>query len=59
MTENDAKRNSEMRINEADREAIKQARDRCFDQSVPMGFVCRYACEQLCEDAKSASNVKL
>ncbi|OYR82988.1 hypothetical protein DJ84_09075 [Halorubrum ezzemoulense] len=59
MTENDQKRTAEMRINEADRDAIKKARDRCFDQSVPMGYVARYACEKLTEDAENASNVKL
>ena len=48
-----------MRINEADRDAIKKARDRCFDQSVPMGYVARVACEKMVENRENASNIKL
>lgn len=59
MTENEQKRTAEMRINETDRESIKKARDRCFDQSVPMGYVARFACEKLVEDRKNVNNVKL
>ena len=59
MTENDEPRTSELRINEADREAIKRCRDRCFDPATPMGFVARYACERLVEDMKRSSNIKL
>ena len=59
MTENEQTRDAEMRINEADREAIKNARDRCFDQATPMGLVARLACREMAENRKSASNVKL
>lgn len=59
MTENDQPRVAELRINEADRDAIKRCRDRCFDQSVPMGYVAQRACEELIEGRESASNVTL
>lgn len=59
MTENESKRNAEMRINERDRNAIKHCRDRCFGSSVPMGLVCRLACEEMVENRKAASNIKL
>ncbi|WP_158600452.1 hypothetical protein [Haloarcula sp. Atlit-7R] len=49
MTEHEA-RESELRINEQDREAIKEARDKIFDAATPMGLVARKACQKLTED---------
>jgi hypothetical protein len=59
MTENDQVRAAEMRINEEDRAAIKQARNRCFDQATPMGLVARLACLEMVKNRETASNVKL
>jgi hypothetical protein len=42
---------AELRINEADRESIKNARDTCFDQSTALGYVARVACERLTDEA--------
>jgi len=44
------RRDAELRINESDRAAIKSARDEHFDKSTALGFVARYACEQLTDD---------
>ena len=46
------KRDSELRINEEDRAAIKSARNEHFDKSTALGFVARYACQQLVEDTE-------
>jgi hypothetical protein len=59
MTENDSPRTAELRINEEDRAAIKQARNRCFDQATPMGLVARLACLEMVENRETASNVRL
>ena len=50
-------RNSELRINEKDREAIKEAKSEfpAFDSSTALGFVARYACRELAE-SESDSN---
>jgi len=52
-------RNSELRINEADREAIKAARDEHFDASTSMGLVCRIACEQMVETEETSGGIHL
>lgn len=44
-------REAELRINEEDRQSIKEARDSCFDQSTALGYVARVACQKLVEDA--------
>ena len=53
MTENHEAREAELRINEADRAAIKRARNECFDPATPMGFVARKACQELLESDDS------
>lgn len=55
----DERRDKELRINEQDRAAIKAARNEHFDQSTALGFVARYACEQLVDDTDGGSGVKL
>lgn len=52
-------RNSELRINEQDREAIKAARDEHFDASTSMGLVCRIACEQMVADTDDSGGIHL
>ncbi|WP_248895632.1 hypothetical protein [Haloplanus halobius] len=49
------RRDAELRINEKDRAAIKAARNEHFDKSTALGFVARYACEQLAEDSEGDS----
>jgi len=50
MSENEPNREKELRINEDDREAIKECRDKCFDHSVALGYVARTACKNMIED---------
>ncbi|WP_167467373.1 hypothetical protein [Haloarcula quadrata] len=49
MTEHEP-RTAEMRINEADRDKIQRVRDEIFDPAMPMGLVCRLACEEMLSD---------
>lgn len=51
-------RNSELRINEQDREAIKEAKKEfpAFDSSTALGFVARYACLELVESDSNADD---
>lgn len=59
MSEEHEPRNSELRINEQDREAIKAARDEHFDASTAMGLVCRIACEQMVETEETSGGIHL
>jgi len=50
MTEdNDSRRDKELRVNEADKNAIRELRDEHFN-GAPMGLVARIACQHFVED---------
>jgi len=51
MSENEPEpRGHWLRVNEADRAAIKKVKDERFDGEVPLGYAARYACKKLTED---------